>query len=131
VKPKKVLDSFALLAYLQGEKGQSAVREALSPGCQAFMNVINIGEVYYILARARGREQAEYFLYTILPQLPIEIVTNGLEAVIEAARIKASHSIAYADCFAVATAREKGAAILTGDREFEAVSSLVAIDWLR
>ncbi len=95
------------------------------------MSAINIGEVYYILARARGREQAEYFLHTILPQLPIEIVTNGFEAVIEAARIKASYPIAYADCFAVVTAREKGAAILTGDPEFGVVSSLVAIDWLR
>lgn len=95
------------------------------------MNAINVGEVYYILARGRGREQAEYFIHTILPQLPIEIVSDGVEAVIEAARIKASFPIAYADCFAVATAREKGAALLTGDPEFEAVASLVTIEWIR
>ena len=39
------------------------------------------------------------------------------ERVLEAARIKASHPIAYADAFAVATAAAHGAVLLTGDHE--------------
>jgi predicted nucleic acid-binding protein len=130
VKPRKVLDSFALLAYLQGEKGQAAVRETLSSGRRVLMNEINVGEVYYILARARGRERADYFLRTILPQLSIDIVTNDLEAVIEAARIKAAYAMAFADCFAVMTAQRDNAALLTGDPEFKAVASIVTVEWI-
>jgi predicted nucleic acid-binding protein len=131
VKTRKVLDSYALLAYLQGEDGCAAVKDAFasSPG-GVLMNEINVGEVYYILARGRGRERADYFLNAILPNLPIKVAGNDFDAVIRAARIKAEFSIAYADCFAVATAQRESAALLTGDREFKAVSSLVEIDWI-
>jgi predicted nucleic acid-binding protein len=130
VKTKKVLDSFALLAYLQGEKGHAAVRDALASAEGTTMNAINVGEVYYILARARGRRQAEFFLSTILPQLRIDIASNDFDAVIEAARIKADRSLAYADCFAVVTAQKTGAPLLTGDPEFKSVDSLITIEWI-
>lgn len=46
------------------------------------------------------------------------------------AEVKSEHRIALADCFAVALAREKRGAILTGDPEFKKVEKLVEIDWL-
>jgi predicted nucleic acid-binding protein len=131
VKTAKVLDSYALLAYLKGEPGSQAIRIALDEtGNRVLMNDINIGEVYYILARERGNDRADHFLNSILPSLPIEIVSNDTEMVIQAARIKARHTIAYADCFAVATALRESAAVLTGDPEFKAVDSLIAIEWI-
>ena len=131
MKPKRVLDSFALLAYLQGERGQEAVASALAEPGFALMNEINAGEVYYILAKARGRAQADYFLGTILPQLPITIVGNSFDDVIAAARIKAEHPLAYADCFAVVTARKENARLLTGDPEFKSLASIITIEWIR
>jgi predicted nucleic acid-binding protein len=47
-----------------------------------------------------------------------------------AARLKARHTISYADAFAVALAQELGAPVVTGDREFEHVESLVEVLWL-
>jgi len=94
------------------------------------MNEINVGEVYYILARRRGRERADFFLNAVLSNLPIRIVGNNFEAVVQAARIKAGHTLSYADCFAVATAQREDASLLTGDPEFKAVASLVEIDWI-
>jgi len=94
------------------------------------INEINVGETFYILARERGIEKAEYFVNTILPSLPIETVPNTLRDVIEAARIKSTHSISYADCFVVATAAREDAAIITGDPEFKKVQKAVAIDWM-
>ena len=131
MKPKRVLDSFAVLAYLQGEQGHEAVVSALTEPGAALMNEINVGEVYYILARARGRTQADFFLGTILPQLPITIVGNSFDDIVAAARIKAEHPLAYADCFAAATARKENARLLTGDPEFESVASLISIEWIR
>ena len=131
MKPRKVLDSFALLAYLQGEGGSSTVKEALaSSDAGLAMNEINVGEVYYILARGRGRDQADFFLNAVLPNLPLRVCKIDFHDVIEAARIKAGHAISYADCFAVATARRENAALLTGDPELETVASLIKIEWI-
>ncbi len=130
MKKKKVLDSFALLAYLKMEGKYKKVKDLLASDEVLFMNDINVGEAFYVLAKERGVEKAEYFVNTILPNLPIEVVPNTLQDVLEAARIKATHSISYADCFVVATALKKDAAIVTGDPEFKKVQKTVEIEWM-
>jgi len=94
------------------------------------MNEINLGECFYILARQRGMDRAEDFNQTITPSLPIIKRSNTFRDVIEAAKIKAAHALSYADCFAVQTAREENAPIVTGDPEFKKAEELVKIDWL-
>ncbi len=133
MKKKRLLDSFAILAYLKRENNYEKVLKVLSSTSatsRVIMNEINVGECYYIIARQRGREEADYFINTILPNLPVEIIANSLKDIIEASRLKAEFPISYADCFAVATAMREKAAILTGDPEFKKVSGLVEIDWL-
>jgi predicted nucleic acid-binding protein len=135
VSQKRVLDSFALLAYLNEENGFEKVRTALAEARTSseslLMNEINLGETYYILFRTRGEDKAEYFLENILPGLPITVLQNDLPKVIEAARIKAQFPLSFADCFAVATASREQALIVTGDPEFRKVDHLVGIEWLK
>ncbi len=131
MKKRRLLDSFAVLAYLKKENNYLRVKQLLSaPDVPALMNDINVGETYYILAKERGMEQADVFLNVMLPSLPIIICSNSFEHVIEASRIKARYPISYADCFAVATALRENATIVTGDPEFKTVQKLVEIDWL-
>jgi predicted nucleic acid-binding protein len=134
VKRKKLLDSYALLAYLNKEDGFEKVRNVLANAQKSslpvLMNELNVGETYYILYRKRGHEQAEYFLDTILAGLPISMISNDFNAVISASKIKAQNALSFADCFAVATAQRENAVILTGDPEFKNVEKLVKIDWL-
>ena len=130
MKKKKVLDSFALLAYLKMEGKYKKVKDLLASDEVLFMNDINVGEAFYVLAKERGVEKAEYFVNMVLPNLPIEVVPNTLQDVLDAARIKATHSISYADCFVVATALKKDAAIVTGDPEFKKVQKTVEIEWM-
>jgi len=131
VSGKRVLDSYALLAYLKKEDKYEKVKTLLgSKGAVLLMNEINLGECFYILARQRGMDRAEYFVQTILPSLPIIKRSNTFRDVIEAAKIKAAHALSYADCFAVQTAREENAPIVTGDPEFKKAEGLVKIDWL-
>ena len=130
MKKKMVLDSFALLAYLKMEGKYRKVKDLLASDEVLFMNDINVGETFYVLAKERGVEKAEYFVNTVLPNLPIKVVPNTLQDVLEAARIKATHSISYADCFVVATALKKDAAIVTGDPEFKKVQKTVEIEWM-
>ena len=131
---KRLLDSFALLAYLNQENGfeiiKSVLAKAQKSGIFLVMNEINIGESYYILSRKRGREKADYFLENILPGLPITTVSNDFQQVIDVARLKAEYSLSFADCFAVATAHRAEAMIMTGDPEFKKIEHLVEIEWI-
>ena len=94
------------------------------------MNSVNVGEVYYILARERGLRAGEHFLSVILPGLPIAVTENTLEEVIEAARVKANASLSFADCFAAATAVREGVPLVTGDPEFRKLGKTLKIDWI-
>jgi ribonuclease VapC len=130
-----VLDSFALLAYLEGEAGMARVRSVLG-GAEAqrhavYLSLINLGEVLYITERERGLVEARRTLGTI-DQLPLEIVGVSRATVLAAAHIKARFSISYADAFAVVTAQDHGGVVMTGDPEFEplAAAGVVAVAWL-
>jgi PIN domain nuclease of toxin-antitoxin system len=97
VSRRKLLDSFALLSYLNKERGFEKVREALAEAQvsdgSVLMNEVNVGETYYILHRQRGVQEAEYFLDTVLVGLPILLVQNDFQNVIDAARIKAEYPL--------------------------------------
>lgn len=133
MKKLKLLDSHAALVYLKGEKGHEKVKAALADaersGIPLLMSEINIGEVGYIILRARLTNNLDDFLSQFL-SLPIRPVPVDFDLVIEAAKIKARYPLSYADAFAVATALPNNAAIITGDPEFKAVMKLVQIDWL-
>ncbi len=134
MKTVKLLDSFALLAYLNGGAGAGKVSELLVAAregkCDLLMSEINIGESYYIVSRTRGPGKADYLLENILPGLPIRYIAGDFPEVIAAARIKAQYPLSFADCFAVATAKRENASILTGDPEFQSIEHLVSIEWL-
>ena len=130
MKEPKVLDSYALLAYLKKEDEYEKVKSILSSGGTLYMNEVNLGETFYILAKMRGIDKAEYFTHTILPSLPIMQKANTFQDILGAARIKATHSLSYADCFAIHTAIKEGATLVTGDPEFKKVQKVVEIEWL-
>jgi hypothetical protein len=60
--------------------------------------------------------------FTILP-LPNPLI-------FQAAEYKADYSISFANCFALASAFECKATLVTGDPEFKRVDHLVEIVWL-
>lgn len=127
-----VLDTFAILAYLNKEKGWQKVRtglkEAKKGNLTVYMHELNLGEVYYIIHRRRGREEADK-LVSWLRMCPISFVGLEADMVIRASRIKAVYPISYADSFAVATAVLKKAKMLTGDPELRKIEKIVSIEW--
>ncbi|MFZ6006443.1 MAG: PIN domain-containing protein [Nitrospirota bacterium] len=48
----------------------------------------------------------------------------------EAAKLKAQHPVAYADCFAAALGIIKNATVVTGDPEFKRCGKRVKIEWV-
>lgn len=126
-------DSFALLAHLeeeeQGAKATAFLKKAQAGKTTIYMSVINLGEVYYITLRERGGEKAEEILL-LIKQLPIKIINVDFDATVSAAKLKAKHPIAYADCFAAALAKSKGIPLVTGDPEFKRLEDEIKITWL-
>jgi predicted nucleic acid-binding protein len=120
-----VVDSWGILAFLRAEEPGAAamrryLRRARAGNLRLLLNVVNLGEVFYRLIQLTGVTQAEERLAEI-KALPIEIVSAREGLVMEAARIKARHRLAYADAFAVATGRVENAPIITGDPEILAL----------
>ncbi len=130
-----VLDSFALIAYFEGEKGQELIvdlfRRAAKGSCELYVSVVNLGEIAYIVERERGLPKAQETLARI-DELPVSVCDIDRRLALTAAHIKAEHPIAYADCFAAALAQDKDAALVTGDLEFKnaGVDAEVSLVWL-
>lgn len=116
------LDAFAWLAWLQDEPGAAAVQHWLDEAdrgrAECVTSIINLGEAYYRLVRVERREQAEsLWRMALRGTLPVSVKDATRRRVRRAAELKASYAIAYADAFAVATALEFRATLLTGDPE--------------
>lgn len=133
-QPHFILDTFALLAYLQGENDGIRVREILQDAnngkAGVSMSVINLGETLYMTERRKGAREAQEVLASIR-QMPIRILPADEQTVLDAAHIKANHAVSYADSFTIVAAMSEGGIILTGDPEFESVESLVKVEWLQ
>ena len=130
-----VLDSYALLSYLEAEPGSDRVRKLLETAKEGqsrlYICVVNLGEVMYIVERERGLSRAQETLARI-DELPIEIMNVDRTLTLATAHLKMDCPIAYADCFAAALSQVKNAPLVTGDPEFRKVKPdyHLQIEWL-
>jgi ribonuclease VapC len=131
--PAFVLDSFALLSYLQDEAGakrvEAIVREAKTGQAEVWLSIVNYGEALYVTEREQGVEAAHKAIAAI-DGLPIQVVDADRRLTFVAAHIKATLPLPYADAFAIALAVDKGGRVITGDPEFRKAEGIVAIEWL-
>jgi ribonuclease VapC len=133
-RPKAiVLDSWAVIAYLEGEPAAEKVADHIADAHEneipLFMSVVNAGEVWYIIAREASVGDADRSIRE-LRHLGIEFVDADWPLAHEAGGFKSKHKMSFADCFAAALAKQKNALLLTGDREFRQVQKDINIDWL-
>lgn len=91
--------------------------------------MVNWGEVYYITLREAGQLRAEEVAH-VISTLPIHIVQADLDLAKQAAILKASKKMSYADCFAAALAKQRRVELVTGDKEFKQVEGEVKILWM-
>ena len=128
-----VLDSYALLAYAENEKGSDAVTEILIGATEGknevYISVVNFCEMYYIALREGGKSRADTYMDTVL-RFPIKIIDVNLESTLIAANYKAFYKISYADAFAAALAEQNKAVLVTGDKEFEQIGKYIKIQWI-
>ncbi len=128
-----VLDSYALIAFFEDEPGAEQVYDLLvgaeESGENLLMSVINLGEVWYSIARAYSVDTAEEKLLEI-HEMAIQVVDVDWDLTRVAASFKAKGRLAYADCFAAALAHDRKALLVTGDREFRQLENEIRVLWI-
>jgi ribonuclease VapC len=130
---KYVLDSYALLAYFQGEASSVFVKDlikaALNNKTTLYLSIINAGEIYYVTYKSLNKIKADDILCDIR-KLPITLYKASEDLVINSAKIKATYPISYADSFVASLAEELNAPVVTGDPEFKSLEKNFNIIWL-
>ncbi len=128
----KVLDSYALMAFFEDEPGADFVRgliqKAVESDTNLLMSVVNLGEVWYSIARTSSSEIADQYIHEI-KGMGIEIVDVDWTLTRQAAVFKANGNISYGDCFAAALAKIRKADLITGDKEFKILEGEIRILW--
>ncbi len=133
-KPKAVvLDSWAIMAYLEDEPSAETVADTIADANEyripLMMSVINLGEVWYVIARGESEQGAEASIAE-LRHLGIKIIDVDWKLTRQAAYFKSKYRMSYADCFAAALAKERKAHLVTGDKEFKQIEHEVLITWV-
>jgi uncharacterized protein with PIN domain len=128
----KVVDSWALVAWLRDEPAASAfevfLEDADAGNIDLLMSWYNVAETFYTLSKRNSAESAEEFIGR-LPSLPIRLVLPDEAGIMAAARIKAAHPVAFGDAFAIALAQAERASVITGDDEIRRCA-VAPVDWV-
>ncbi len=109
------LDSWAVLAWLDGDEPAAGRVATAIDRERPSMSWINLVEVHYRVSRDHGGEEAD----RVIADLRSHVVEDlpGVSAMRAVAQLKAEHPIALADCFAIALAARTRTSLLTGDPE--------------
>ena len=120
-----VFDTEPLLTFYKGEPGDADVEELLNKvvesSLQAYINIVNLTEFYYILHRY-SPEAAEEKTRN-LGAYGVKVVPLTEDTLWKtAAKTKSMHPMSLADAYAVATAKVTNSILVIGkDREFEGI----------
>jgi uncharacterized protein len=128
-----VLDTWAVIAYLEDEPSGEQVEELIASAHEEqipiYMSVVNVGEVWYTVAREVSEDEASASVKA-LRDLRIQFEDADWTLTQEAARFKSQNKMSYADAFAAALAKTKKADLVTGDKEFNALGNEIKIQWV-
>ena len=109
------LDSWAVLAWLDGDEPAGGRVAAAVDRERPAMSWINLVEVHYRVARDHGGEEADRVMADLRSHVSEDL--PGVSAMRTVAQLKAEHPIALAACFAIALAARTRTSLLTGDPE--------------
>jgi predicted nucleic acid-binding protein len=131
----RVLDSWILLAWLKRQQPGAGImrelwRKAYAGHSRLVLHCVNLGEIFYLTAKLKNLDAAE-MLVQRLQGMPVDVMPVSDSMVFAAARLKAQHRISYADAFAVVTAIQIGAKLVTGEPEIRelAARGVLELHW--
>lgn len=132
-KPKIIiLDSWSVIAYLEDEVSSKKVADIIADAHENIiplaMCVVNVSEVWYIIARGTSEYDADKSIRELM-ELGIKFVDVDWALARNAATYKMKYKMSFADCFACALAERMKGHLVTGDMEFKQVEDGIPVIW--
>jgi predicted nucleic acid-binding protein len=129
-----VLDSSAVLRYLDDETGAARVAEIikshLAGRCEAIISAPHWGEVAGVTCKLHGRQAMELVL-SRLSAFGFRVVAADADRAVGAALIKLKRGVPYVDAFGLELAAAAGERVfVTADFDFKPASRDVTIEFL-
>jgi predicted nucleic acid-binding protein len=124
-----LLDTSAILTFIEDEEGADRVEEVLRAG-NFYLPFVALLETHYITLQEKGQAEADA-RYALLKQLSGTILWEMDEpTLLRAARFKAYHRLSLADAMIAAWAAQTGSVLLHKDPEYDALGQEVAVERL-
>jgi uncharacterized protein len=131
-----VLDAWAIMAWLKGQQPaadqvRTLLEEAGDRRRKLAMNIVNLGEVFYLCVKAKNHAYGQHVLETLRPR--VMTISASDELIMLAATLKSRNAISYADAFAAATAILREVPLMTGDPELKAMAAAekaLRVEWI-
>jgi len=125
-----VLDTSAVITFLENEDGADIVEELLeqaeSGTINIFLSFVTFTEIYYITIQKKGQELALERIDS-LEMLPIRRIESNNTIGKTAGEFKAAYRLSFADAWIAALAMNKNATLVHKDPEFECLENQVTL----
>ena len=118
-----LIDSWAWIEYWKGGRLAEAAASYIDGDEESVLSAINLAEVYLAIARSYGEAMAGEKVATM--EKRCHVVAVDRKIAIEAAKIKRREKLGLADSVILATARQVGGKVVTGDPDMKALSDVV------
>lgn len=128
-----VLDTSALIAFVQNEPGAERVEKILksahSSAHAVYISFVTLAELYYVTCKEEGRSAALEMI-VLVKSLSLNIVESMERLTLLAGSIKANHRLSLADAFIIATTSHVGGILVHKDPEIEQVNDFISTEKL-
>lgn len=120
------LDTSAIIEYLMGTELGRIIKdffETLKSEEKVHCSLYSISEMFYVLCRLKGVEQAVEKINAFLSSQVVE-VNNTEEMALEAGKLKCERALSIGDCSCIATAKITGSRAVFAQREKELTNEM-------
>ena len=118
-----LIDSWAWIEYWKGGRFAAEAGSYIEGDEEAVASSINLAEVYLWVARSYDEATAGEKVGTI--EKRCHVVPVERDTAVEAARIKRREKLGLADSLILATARQVGGRVVTGDPDMKSLRDVV------
>jgi len=122
VKDNYVLDTSAVITFLENENGAALIEELLEQAeagqINIFLSFVTFTEIYYITIQKKGKALASERIES-LEGLPVKRIESNVKVGQIAGEFKAACQLCFADAWVAALAKHRNAILVHKDPEFE------------
>lgn len=118
-----LIDSWAWIEYWKGGKLAEEAATYIDGEEESVVSTINLAEVYLAIARSYDETTASGKVSTV--EKRCHVVPVERDTAVEAAKIKRKEKLGLADSLILATARQAGAKVVTGDPDMKGLRDVI------